>query len=578
MEALRHAGITATYCSKKDHDLLTVLKEPTELIVVAGGDGTIEEVLQVMPDREVPVALLPVGTANNIAGFLGIEGDPLKIPATWRDGHMAPLEIGAACGSWGRRLFVESVGLGALATATANADEADAKKEADPIKAGRKHLRKVLQKMEPKQMAVTIDGRALEDELLMLEVMNLGRMGPRLTFAPKADPGDGLLDVVYLTLDKRDAMLDWLKKPENGEDAPVTVERGRVVTLKWDGSDFRIGDYFPAVSDRVETVTVELEPERAKILMPPALETRKKAKSAKPKKKPKQKDDGKDRGETAALPDRLLQEIQQTANELARLAGSEIVAKLGGLLSVRYKGAGEETTWRDPVSEVDHNVEVLIRAKLAERFPDHDILGEELDERPGRDQDFVWAIDPIDGTANFINGFPLFSASIGVLHKGEPVVGALWCSTSHALRAGVYHARQGGRLHFEEQPLEVKLNPAIRRRLAGAPKTSAPHDLPWENRVTGSAAIECAFVAAGLLRVARFQLPNVWDVAGGLALVQAAGGEVRALEEGVWRPMERFEAVTGEAAKGSDLRNWRRPLILGESEAVALLCEAHTGG
>jgi myo-inositol-1(or 4)-monophosphatase len=95
--------------------------------------------------------------------------------------------------------------------------------------------------------------------------------------------------------------------------------------------------------------------------------------------------------------------------------------------------------------------------------------------------------------------------------------------------------------------------------------------------VTGSAAIECAFVAAGLLRVARFELPNVWDVAGGLALVQAAGGEVRVFEEGVWRPMERFEAVTGKAAKGSDLRNWRRPLILGESEAVALLCEAHTG-
>ena len=46
--------------------------------------------------------------------------------------------------------------------------------------------------------------------------------------------------------------------------------------------------------------------------------------------------------------------------------------------------------------------------------------------------------------ANFVNGFPLFAASIGVLHQGRPLVGAVWCSTSHALRAGVYHARAGG--------------------------------------------------------------------------------------------------------------------------------------
>ena len=85
------------------------------------------------------------------------------------------------------------------------------------------------------------------------------------------------------------------------------------------------------------------------------------------------------------------------------------------------------STFRDPVSEVDGQVEVLIRARLADGFPEHDILGEEMDERPGRDHDFVWAVDPIDGTTNFVNGFPLFAASIGVLYRGRPVVGAVWC-------------------------------------------------------------------------------------------------------------------------------------------------------
>lgn len=88
-------------------------------------------------------------------------------------------------------------------------------------------------------------------------------------------------------------------------------------------------------------------------------------------------------------------------------------------------------------------------------------------------------------------------------------MGALWCSTSHALRAGVYHACAGGRLRFEGEPLALEANEAVRRHLAGEPWASAGGALPWEVRKTGSAAIECAFVAAGLLRVARFARPRI---------------------------------------------------------------------
>ena len=87
----------------------------------------------------------------------------------------------------------------------------------------------------------------------------------------------------------------------------------------------------------------------------------------------------------------------------------------------------------------------------------------------------TWVVDPIDGTANFVNGFPLFAASIGVLHEGRPVAGALWCSTSHALpgrrlpRAGrpvrsASRARRFGRA----------ATPAVRRHLVGEPGTGEP--------------------------------------------------------------------------------------------------------
>jgi myo-inositol-1(or 4)-monophosphatase len=282
-----------------------------------------------------------------------------------------------------------------------------------------------------------------------------------------------------------------------------------------------------------------------------------------------------DRDEAAGLCDAMLLEIEETALELARLAGAEIQSALGRTLAIRYKKSAEGApAFRDPVSEVDHAVEVLIRARLAERFPEHGIIGEEFEEET-RAHDFLWAIDPIDGTTNFINGFPLFAASIGILRKGRPLVGALWCAASHALRAGVYHARVGGRLRFEGEPLTLEANEAVRRHLAGEPWASSGEALPWDDRKTGSAAIECAFVAAGLLRVARFTRPNIWDVAGGVALVRTTGGEVRTKTPQGWAALERFETERGEQ-RGGSLRRWRQPVILGEPEAVEILCRRHS--
>lgn len=263
-----------------------------------------------------------------------------------------------------------------------------------------------------------------------------------------------------------------------------------------------------------------------------------------------------------------LAELERTAVDLARLAATEITSALGRTLAVRYKGAGaDEPAPRDPVSEVDQRVEELVRARLAREFPDHDIVGEEFEAHRGDSGEFTWVLDPIDGTTNFVNGYPMFAASIGVLHLGRPVVGALWCSTSHALRSGVYHAHAGGRLRFDDEPLEVHRNLAVRRRLAGDPVGREHESLPWDARKTGSAAIECAFVAAGLLRFARFERPNVWDVGGGVALVQAGGGEARVQGQAGWEPFASF----GEA---EELRTWRKPLIVGDPDAVERFCQA----
>lgn len=271
----------------------------------------------------------------------------------------------------------------------------------------------------------------------------------------------------------------------------------------------------------------------------------------------------------SALPAVELARMEAVAVELARLAAAEMQSALGGDLAIRYKGAEERVgaaRYRDPASEADERIERLIRDRLAEVFPGHGVVGEEMATLEGAADAPVWVIDPIDGTANFVNGLPIFSASIGVLHAGRPVVGAVWCTTSHALRAGVYHARAGGPLRFDAETVALKRSADLRRWLAAEPEASPSGGRDWEVRKLGSAAIECAFAAAGLLRVARFNRPNMWDVAAGLALIEAAGGTAVEQHDGEWRPL----APVPNAA----IPSWRRALIVGEAEAVAAMARS----
>ncbi len=283
--------------------------------------------------------------------------------------------------------------------------------------------------------------------------------------------------------------------------------------------------------------------------------------------------------------DDALAEIEECAVELAREAGSVIAEALTRELHVEYKREAQgDHAPTDPVSEIDHAIEGLVRARLAERFPDHGIVGEEVDEHPDPACEYVWVIDPVDGTTNFVNGFPLFACSIGVLHRGRPVVGAIWAAAGHELRPAVYHARRGGRLHANGAPLAprpVGGLEKVRRGLSGAPGGSPSRERQWDHRTTGSAVIECTYVAAGIFQSALFWGLHIWDVAAGVVLVEAAGREAWVRSGGRWRRLERFEAPESLPARERDrapgrapsLRDWRMPLVIGTAEATAIIRE-----
>jgi len=131
---------------------------------------------------------------------------------------------------------------------------------------------------------------------------------------------------------------------------------------------------------------------------------------------------GKHAAETV-LDDATLMEIELYATEVVEAAGKLVSERFGGDLYVESK----DGNGANPVTDVDRASQALIAAMVEKRFPEHMILGEEdapKDEPEARD--FIWVVDPIDGTTNYVNGHPVYAISIGVLHRGEPVVAAVW--------------------------------------------------------------------------------------------------------------------------------------------------------
>ena len=137
MEQLRAAGFSPRYQSTKDDSYREALNQDWDLVIVAGGDGTVTRVARGLRDRTTPIAILPIGTANNIARALGLEGDVAGLIARLGTAKPRRLDVGVAEGPWGKRRFLEAVGFGAIAKAISHSGHPSRPKLFASIPAGR---------------------------------------------------------------------------------------------------------------------------------------------------------------------------------------------------------------------------------------------------------------------------------------------------------------------------------------------------------------------------------------------------------------------------------------------------------
>ena len=216
------------------------LAKRTDLIVAAGGDGTVAKVCRELVGTGVPLALLPRGTANNIARTLGVVGDARAHAASWRTATARPFDVGTITSPAGEEHFVESAGGGLFAAAIAAGH--DHVEETSTLVGGETDramhlLRELLADAESATWRVDVDGRDLSGDYLAVEVMNIRFIGPSVPLAPSAEPGDGLLDVVLVREADRQPLLDYLDRRVEDASAvapDLVTQRGRRVRLEPD--------------------------------------------------------------------------------------------------------------------------------------------------------------------------------------------------------------------------------------------------------------------------------------------------------------------------------------------------------
>jgi myo-inositol-1(or 4)-monophosphatase len=220
--------------------------------------------------------------------------------------------------------------------------------------------------------------------------------------------------------------------------------------------------------------------------------------------------------------------------KISKEAGSIIRNGFGTNLNIEFK-----TNETNLVTQIDKASEKLIKEFISEKYPTHGILAEESGETKNS-SDYVWVVDPLDGTTNFAHSLPIFSVSIGVQKSGKTVAGVVY----DVMQDIVYCAEQGSGAFANDKKISVSKNDNIGHSVL---VTGFPYNLAENNesifqkfeaftrasrgmRRLGSAAIDFCYVAKGVFDGFWEVYLHPWDVCAGKFILEEAGGLVTGFE------------------------------------------------
>ena len=262
-----------------------------------------------------------------------------------------------------------------------------------------------------------------------------------------------------------------------------------------------------------------------------------------------------------------LQRFLDIATEAALAGGGILQQYWGQLKQIEEKGQADNI-----VTVADKAAEAEVLAVLQRHVPEHAILAEESGAAGAAESDYLWAIDPLDGTTNYAHQYPFSAVSVGLLFQGKPVVGAIF----DPFHKELFRAAQGMGATRDRQPIQVSETTALAKSLlvtgfAYDRRETADNNyaefchfthLTQGVRRGGAASLDLAYVACGRLDGYWERGLSPWDMAAGAVLVAEAGGKVSAYDQSPFDAFSgRILATNGHlhAAMSQEL-NQVRPL------------------
>lgn len=266
------AGHTVTYQSTDARRFARALDDPGDCVAIAGGDGTVRKVMLRLIGRNVFCAVVPLGTANNIARALGLMGEARQIIRSLSAARFSRIDVGMARGPWGDLPFLEGAGTGIFPRMMLTRIRHKQRKVQDAVDlhgsldGGLHLLLQILHRYKGRKCRLTLDGDEVHGNFLMIEALNIPTIGPVLALAPRANPGDGFLDVAIAETQHRARLHKLLATTLTKNARPPALKVRRAQRIEWTGpaSDFHYDDeLWPEVTNgRVRpriTGTIKIE-------------------------------------------------------------------------------------------------------------------------------------------------------------------------------------------------------------------------------------------------------------------------------------------------------------------------------
>ena len=254
IELVKMAGFTTKYVSTDDEEWETFSKNEMDVIFLAGGDGTVRKLASVMIekemcDRHIPIYLLPLVTANNIATSLGIF-KKLNTAYSNKEKEIQKFTCGKLKGINDENFFLEGVGFGVFPELIRQMKDTgkDDETSDEKLKRTLRVLLEILKDYKAQKAKIKADGLKIKGTFLLVELMNIQYIGPNLEFAPNANVEDNFLDLVLIPEEKRKAFAEYVESLVNGNSEFcdirdfIKVLRVKKLKIKWGGSKLHVDD------------------------------------------------------------------------------------------------------------------------------------------------------------------------------------------------------------------------------------------------------------------------------------------------------------------------------------------------